>query len=146
MDPIEIFELTGYVVQAPANNAELAVYTTEIRPYVVQRARSADAVFASEIRAYMVQTGQPKSGVAVNTTTAYIIVRRGNDTADIHRGTDASRTRKPGTNVRKSTMIAVVGSDNAQGIHNRTPAGRPTLYGGAGLAVVNSTMYTIEVP
>lgn len=143
MDPIEIFELAGYAIQAAASDPEQAVFTTEIRPYVVQNARSKTALFASEMRAYAVQTGKPKSGVSLNATKAYVITHSRN-MAGV-KGDNTPKYRDPGVTVRKAAMWTITGPNSA-GIHNNTPPGRSTKFGGDGVAVLNSRMYSIEVP
>ena len=142
MDPIEIFELYGYVVQASSTNPEFAVNTTEMRGYVVQQARARDVLFATEVRAYMIDTGAPKTGVAVNKITGYII---GHDEQTTHlHGENSSRAglgyRRPGVFVADITATAIEPDPNSSalksGMTNRDP----------GLIHMATTVYTIEVP
>lgn len=140
MDPIEIFELAGYVIDASASSPELSVFATEIRPYLVQQATAKNVVFGSEIRAYLIDSGKPKSGVALNTTSGYVIVQEALSGAIQKTNTDRSFTyRQPGV------MLSVTEGYSIE--HNPGSVSGPNmLYRNAGLVHKTTTMYTIEVP
>ena len=71
MDPIEVFELSGYVVQAVTSPGE-SLFASELRLYVIQVTGSPDSAFASEMRMYAVE-GRPQGRAAILKTSTYMV-------------------------------------------------------------------------
>ena len=143
MDPIEILEHGGYVVDK-IGNPEQWVYLSDIRPYVIQRARAANAIFTSEIRAYMVTRGRPDIGVAVNGTATYIVTHEEISGAS-STATNAIRTQRPGVVARKAAMYSIEPSGVGYG-GMADGSGDALSFETPGVVVKKTTMYTIEVP
>lgn len=140
---IEVFELAGYVVQAGSVNAELAVFATEIRPYVVQQAASKTAVVVSDTVMYVVQSPKSKTGVAFNSSVAYVIGHEeiGSGFGEVS-SKNGTRLRYAGVAVPRTSAYEIVSSQFMTGLHvgmnikNREP----------GVAVMNTSMYSIDIP
>jgi hypothetical protein len=140
MDPIGVYELSSYIIDASGTSPELAVYATEIRAYGVQRANAANTIFVAEPTGYVVQTPRPKTGVAVKTFTAYMI---GLDAGTIHLAeqTRTGRGRSAGV-YEQSTQMYTIDADNT----SYALSGSGAAHNDAGVKHTITTMYTIEVP
>ena len=139
MDPIEIFVLSGYVVDASASSPELAVFSTEIRPYVVQRARAVNAIFTSEMRAYVIY-GKTNARPAISRIYVYAVTANSAGGPSVP-ATQGFRSRLSGANVRKSAMYSIEPDNSGSSLGTWN-----TLYPQDGAALHKSTLYTIEIP
>ena len=139
MDPIEIFELSGYVIDAFGNPEEW-VFLSAIDLYVVQRTASANKLFASEVRSYMIVDG-PNVGVAAKITSGYVITNdpKSNASAD---ATGAFRSQLPGASVAHSRLYTVGPSEQSLAVRGDGA----TRHNSAGILNMHSIMYTIEIP
>lgn len=145
MDPIEIFEIHGYVVDASASSPATSAFLTEMRGYLVQRAQANNAIFTSEIRAYAILDGAPNSGIAINTSTVYIIAAEGlsphyNGNNTLQGG---HKWNSPGIVHRDTVMHSIEPDPLSRGFANNTRAG---LNREPGILLFDTIMYTIEVP
>lgn len=142
MDPIEIFELSGYVVQASAVNAELAVNATELRPYVVQKATAQNVEVVSELRLYAIQGGAPASGTAINSIVGYIVASDGtsvhlNENNTIRNG---FRYRNAGVSLPSMSSYSIEPDTNSLALKSTVRLQNP------GVKHLSTHVYTVEIP
>lgn len=70
----EVFNLSGYVFESAAFNADFSVFNQNVSPYIVESplVSASAAVFAQNVGAYLLNTGVPDANsVAVVNTRLY---------------------------------------------------------------------------
>ena len=145
MEPIEVFELRGYVIESLGGDADFSIFTTEIRSYAIQRASAPDAVFATEIRAYLVQTGNAAAGCTVNNSIGYAIVIDPLSKHIAENSESAIRSGNDGVVVARTDAYTILGADNSNGLHLKGTGGRARApLKQPGVKVYKTTVYTID--
>lgn len=139
MSIIEIFELSAYVIDASQSDPAGSVFLSEIRPYVIQVARSPNQIFMSEFRAYMI-AGNSTSRPAISTTTAYVIVKQGFG-GWFENANSAFTIRQPGIDYGNGAAYSISQSPFSGGYINGSVPFKED-----GLSYAKGTMYTIEIP
>lgn len=140
MDPIDLFELSGYVIDTYGNPDEWVFFASN-NTYVVQRATAVDRIFTPATRAYVIDGRTGGSGVVTNVTNAYLISQEPM-TGATTTATSAARSRLLGTAVLHATSYEITLAENSYGMHGNGAI----RYKSAGLANMHNTMYTIEKP